>query len=579
MISSINQKSFPSCSESQHRHSKNGKSKAKSKLQKHLADTEDMSTKLSNHKTLKTEKKKETGNLYTPEFLPISKKKIFKDKLLCCKKNIPTLKLSKTLHQASISEEEDSSPFWIKSLQGMYQQLWSPTETDLQDLDTNCSNTFLKNSMCPLRSCQMMTSKNLQQNWQKTSYRSLRFSQPDTMDQESTRFCKKIRFYPNKEQTILLNKCVGASRYFYNKSVAYLNDNGVKGLLSLSKLRPFVLTNDKDIPEDSPISWQKEIPFDIRQGAIADAITAYKGALTKLKQGQIQKFNISFRSKKKMQSEAFRVNKGALNPENMTFFKTRLKNKSKIRMRKRDRMKFMEDNCLDGDFIILKTKPGKWYICLPRTKEPPVFENPVYKSVFLDPGVRTFQTFYSPDGVCGKIADCTLEKENINEELKKLADKHDKLWSISDRKETSLKTKKSIRRRCSIIRNKLKNKVTDMHWQTCSFLCDNFQNIFLPQFGVAEMVKGSPVGSTITRKMLQLSHGKFRERLLYYGKTRNRNVYIVSEHYTTKTCGSCGHIQEMNGNKVYNCNSCFEKIDRDYNAARNIALKLCTKFI
>lgn len=578
MIDSIIQKNCPPCSELQHKHLRNGKTKAKLKPLKHQAVTEDTSTKLLKPKLLKVTNQP-IRNISTPEFPPINKKKIFKDKLLCCKKNIQTLKLSKTLHQASILEEEDSSPFWIKSLQETYQQLWLPIETDLQDLDMTCSNMSLKNSTCPLRSCQMMTSKSLQQNWQKTSYRSLRFSQPDTTDQESIRFCKKIRFYPNKEQKLLLNKCVGASRYFYNKSVAYLNDNGVKGLLSLKTLRPLVLKNDKDIPENSPDNWQKEIPYDIRQGAIADAITSFKGAITKLKQGHIKKFHVSFRCKKRMQSEAFRVNQGALNPTKLSFFTSRLKNKKKIRMRKRDVTKFMADSCLDGDFIILKTKPGLWYLCLPRTKEPPVFENPVYKSVFLDPGVRTFQTFYSPDGVCGKIADNSFDKENLNKEIKKIADRHDKLWSISDDKEILSKTKKALRRRCTILRNKLKNKITDLHWQTCSFLCDNFQNIFLPPFKVSEMVRGSPLGSDITRKMLQLSHGKFRERLLYYGKTRNRNVYIVQEHFTTKTCGACGHVQEMKGNKVYDCVACSAKIDRDYNGARNIALKFVSKFI
>lgn len=506
--------------------------------------------------------------------LPSSKKTTFKDRLMFFKKPIPPLKLSKTLVQESISKEQDSSPFWTTSLEETYRKLWLPTETDLLDLDLSSSSSCSKDMESPLPYCQILTSKNLLTNWQKTSFQSLRFSQPDTTDLDPIRFCRKIRFYPTKEQVHFLNQCIGGSRFFYNKAVAVLNDQGVKGLLSLPKLRPLVMNSDKNIAEGDPMEWQKAVPYDTRQEAIADAIAAFKGCLTRKKQGQIESFKVSFKSKKHMQSQTFRVNKKTLNPETMSFFPQRLGKNKKIRMRKRDVSKFLEDGTTDGNFIIMRTSPGIWYFCFPRTKEQPVFENPVYKSVFLDPGVRTFQTFYSPDGICGKIGG-----EGFYEELKSLANHHDVLVSKRSEATTPSKTKKALKIRCASLRNRLSNKVDNLHWQTCSFLCKTFQNIFLPSFEVSDMVIGSPLGSKVTRKMLQLSHGRFKERLLYYGKTKNRNVYIVKEHYTTKTCGCCGHLQTMEGKKTFDCESCSTKIDRDYNGARNICLKLVSKFL
>jgi transposase len=74
------------------------------------------------------------------------------------------------------------------------------------------------------------------------------------------------------------------------------------------------------------------------------------------------------------------------------------------------------------------------------------------------------------------------------------------------------------------------------------------------------MVKDSPLGYKITRNMLQLSHSKFRERLLYYGKTKGINVYVVNEHYTTKICSHCGELKTMGGNNIYNCEACNTEI-------------------
>lgn len=547
----------------QQRLSKHGEIMEQSRLKKLKEDIDDIFTPSPIQQALKKR------DSFTAECLQLNKNMILKDKLMLSRVCIPPLKLSKTLDQESISKEEALSPFWIKSLEETYMKLWSPIETDLQDLDLNYSSSCSNVLESFLPSCQIQTSKSLLQNLQKTSYQSLRFSQQDIMDQEPIRYCKKIRFYPTKVQSNFLNQCIGGSRFFYNKAVSILNDD-CKGMLYLPKLRKVIMTSDKDILEGDPLEWQKQIPYDTRQEAIADAISAFKGCLTKMKNNQIKSFKLSFRTKK-APNQICKVNKKTLDPQNFSFFPNKLKKNKHFRLRKRDIEKFMDSGTLDGNFVILKTQTKHWYFCLPRTREQPVYNNPIYKSVFLDPGVRTFQTFYSPDGICGKI--------DKPEGIQDLANRHDKLMSIIDKSDTTLKTKKSLKKRCAKLREKLKNKIDNFHWQTCSFLCKTFQNIFIPIFQVSKMVKGSPLGSKITRAMLQLSHGKFRERLLYYGKMKNRNVYIVKEDYTTKTCGNCGHQQEMGAKKVFKCEICSFEIDRDLNAARNICLKLINQFI
>ena len=399
---------------------------------------------------------------------------------------------------------------------------------------------------------------------------------PDTTDREAIKeeiiACKKVRFYPTEGQLELFNKCLGASRFFYNRAVSVIEELGVKGtgVLNLKNLRPLVMHSDQEA-RGTEMEWQVEVPYDTRQEAISDAITSYKSALTNLRNGNITHFTISFRCKKGHKSQCFKVNKNAFNIADVSIFPSRLKDSKTLRVRKRDLEKLKELEDVAHNFTIIKTRPDYWYFCLPRIKELPVYENATYKSVFLDPGARTFQTFYSPEGVCGKIGG-----EDLTNRLTKLASRHDALWSVMSKLKGRSRKRANILRRCAKVRKKMKNIVDDLHWRTCAFLCDHFQNIFIPEYKVSEMVHGSPLGSKITRKILQLSPGLFKQRLLYYAKTKHRNVFVVGEAYTTKTCGCCGAIKEMGSLKKYECPSCNSVLDRDINAARNICLKLIT---
>ena len=64
------------------------------------------------------------------------------------------------------------------------------------------------------------------------------------------------------------------------------------------------------------------------------------------------------------------------------------------------------------------------------------------------------------------------------------------------------------------------------------------------------------------------------ERLQYYGEKLNSKILIITEEYTSKTCGNCGVLDNNLGCKnTFNCKSCNVAIDRDTNGARNILLK------
>lgn len=330
--------------------------------------------------------------------------------------------------------------------------------------------------------------------------------------------------------------------------------------LYLAKLRNKVMHTDKELEEHE--EWQRDIPFDTRQLAIKEAIGSYKSGLALLKNKRIKYFKHSFK-RKKDRVQVFHVDKSAFK-NNKIFIKRLGKKKSIVYMRKKYKKLCKEflPNGIESDFIIQRTNTNKYYIILSKKVEKEN-ENKLYKQIALDPGVRTFQTGYSPEGLILECGKDELDK------IKKLQEKMDILQSLRT------KGNKSIIHRIHKLHEKCCNIVDNLHRQVVSFLTTKFSEVFLPEFNTKKMLarEGRNINSNTARNLQALSFYKFKQLLKCVGLRRNTNIYIVCEKYTTKTCGNCGIMNEIGSSKIHKCSNCGVKLERDINAARNIFMK------
>jgi len=128
-----------------------------------------------------------------------------------------------------------------------------------------------------------------------------------------------------------------------------------------------------------------------------------------------------------------------------------------------------------------------------------------------------------------------------------------------------------------MIREKIRNIVKDLHCKLAKYLCSNYNNILLPEFKSQGMVKkgNRKIGSKTARAIMTWSHYTFKQRLINKAKEYPWvKVFIVTEEFTSKTCGKCGKLNNTLGSKkIFNCGSCDFNADRDHNGARNILLK------
>jgi hypothetical protein len=158
------------------------------------------------------------------------------------------------------------------------------------------------------------------------------------------------------------------------------------------------MRSDADIPDEHADAWQKGIPYDTRQGAIKELLTAYDSAFALKRNGHVQSFMVHY--KKKAPNQVFHCRANAFSAANQTIFNTRLKgSKSKLRTRKRDLTKLIgEEGATHSDFVVQKMRPGAWYLCAAGGTG--VRERRLPVSV-LGPGCE-FHAFYSPTGCAAR---------------------------------------------------------------------------------------------------------------------------------------------------------------------------------
>ncbi len=238
------------------------------------------------------------------------------------------------------------------------------------------------------------------------------------------------------------------------------------------------------------------------------------------------------------------------------------------------------------DMIITKEYRNKYYLHISYVKNKKV-EKANYDVCSIDPGVRSLHTFYSPEGVCGKIGD------NLSKKLMKIYNKIDILKSLitktnkennKDSYYKNKRTRSNMKRRCVWLKTKASNIVNDFHWKAASFYCKNFELIVIPKLDTKSLQKkikkqfGLKSSSKRIREMMILSHSRLVDRIIYKAKEYNRKVLIVEEHYTSQTCGNCGILKkDLGSNKILKCDNCKSILDRDINGSRNILLNVLTK--
>ena len=187
--------------------------------------------------------------------------------------------------------------------------------------------------------------------------------------------------------------------------------------------------------------------------------------------------------------------------------------------------------------------------------------------VALDPGIRNFLTWFSETDT-GHIAPGAFGK------IQRLCVHLDDLLSRA-KLEKKRFARRNKYRAAARMRVRIGNLIDELHHQAGRWLVDHFDLILLPTFETSGMVlRGArKLRAKSVRSMLSYAHYRFQQFLKWKCWQRGKELLLVNEAYTSKTCSWSGEvIPNLGGAKVVR-GSDGVALDRDINGARGIFLR------
>ncbi|WP_199312478.1 transposase [Limnothrix sp. FACHB-881] len=340
---------------------------------------------------------------------------------------------------------------------------------------------------------------------------------------------------------MLLKQWFGVSRYVYNATIKHLQEPGTKA--NWMAVAPIILGA---LPE-----WAKPVPYQIKKIAVKDACTAVREAKKGFKKdGQIRKCR--FRSRKDRQQTIY-IPKSAIS-ENGVYYT--ILGKAALK-------ESIPDGFSDGRLTLAY---GEYYLITSTAVQPIQSENQG-RVVALDPGVRTFMTFFAESSYGWIGNDSNLLIQKLCFKLDRLVSKITKAKSAQKRR---------FKKAADRLRSKVQHLVKELHHKTARFLTENFDVILLPSFESSQMVSKSrrKIKSKTVRQMLTLSHYQFKKHLEWKAWELGKIALTdINEAYTSKTVSWTGEIIKIGGSRVIKSKVDGRSMNRDLNGARGIFLR------
>ncbi|MGL4759198.1 MAG: RNA-guided endonuclease TnpB family protein [Patescibacteria group bacterium] len=384
-------------------------------------------------------------------------------------------------------------------------------------------------------------------------------SLPQPIEERIKLYTYKFRLQPNKLQTILLNKHIGATRYVYNyflnqKKIDYQNykqetvDNtkfvNIKYKGSNYYDNANELTRMKKVEETG---WLKEVNSQTLQYGVKCLDGAFQRFFKKT--AGFPKFHNRFRK------NSFTI------PAN-----TRIKNSKLVIPKFLEGIEIIMHRPIDGEICtstISKEPTGEYYVAITverdLTKLIKQHYQPTGKIVGIDLGIKDLIISSDP----------TTPNEKNPKNTYKYQDQLKKFQQHLSKKVKGSNNRNKARLKVTRIHKKISNSRKDAIHKATTNLVRNNDIIIMENLKTKNMVRNRKLAKAISDS----SFGEIKRQLEYKTIWYDKILVKIGTFYpSSKTCSACGWIKQdlTLKDRRWSCTQCAISHDRDVNASKNI---------
>ena len=382
----------------------------------------------------------------------------------------------------------------------------------------------------------------------------------NNVDQNYRYNARKIELRLNKEQKKIFEQAFGYSRYVYNKALdewkimyeAWKEDN--------SQTKP----NNRKV-RDRMRALREDWEFNQLNILIETSVEDLAKAFNMMWKGYNKYPNYKSRRNQKDSCRFFRRNEGALQIKGEKSNKLKLVGiKSLIHMKEPLHLK--EGHTMQE--VTISKRADRYYASIViRYIQEDKKSHKEDSYVGIDLGVKDFAIINDDKGLYRKYK--SLSQKLIP--LHKRIAIYDK---ILNRKDYGSKNYEKARTKLNRTYEKIRNIRKDYLHKLSTHITTKYKYICIEDLKVSNMMKNK----NLSKHIAEQGWREFRT-MLEYKAERNDCKIITADRWfpSSQICSCCGNVLQGKdklklSQRVYHCQECGNKIDRDYNAAVNLKL-------